>query len=175
MVVWGPAHVHRRPPFPSHHLSSTVCEACLRLPRGPGRAGTRQGQGLWCRPAGRACRGRTFLGGVAHDDLASPLAGLLHRQRRAQPLLVLPEALAFPEAVLLHDFMCYGATARTERETWHLGLHHKHPLEERESMHPTRVSMRSHVILKEPLAGKPWEVQEKAKPPTLKWGAPPPR
>ena len=44
-----------------------------------------------------------------HDDLAAPLAGLLHRQRCAQALLTLPETLAVPEAVLLHDFMCYRA------------------------------------------------------------------
>lgn len=59
--------------------------------------------------------GPTFLGGVAHDDLAAPLAGLLHRQRCAQALLMLPETLAFPEAVLLHDFMCYRAPARRKR------------------------------------------------------------
>lgn len=57
----------------------------------------------------------TFLCGVAHNDLASSLAGLLHRQCGAQPLLVLAETLAFPEAVLLHDFMCYRATGRKEK------------------------------------------------------------
>lgn len=37
--------------------------------------------------------------GIAHDDLAAlPLAGLLHRQRCTQTLLMLPETLAFPEA-----------------------------------------------------------------------------
>ena len=59
--------------------------------------------------------GPTFLGGITHDDLAAPLAGLLHRQRCAQALLMLPETLAFPEAVLLHDFMCYRAPARRKR------------------------------------------------------------
>jgi len=48
---------------------------------------------------------RTFLRGVADDDLPASLAGLLHRQRRAEALLVLPQALAFFEAVLLHDLM----------------------------------------------------------------------
>ena len=61
-------------------------------------------------PPGALPEGRpTFLGGIAHDDLAAPLAGLLHRQRCTQTLLMLPETLAFPEAVLLHDFMCYRA------------------------------------------------------------------
>ena len=105
----------------------------------------------------------TFLSGIAHDDLASPLAGLLHWQRCAQALLVLPKTLAFPEAVLLHDFMCYCATVgRKKRKVLALNvisysinwiLHHSNLLLERESVNSTRASMRPHIITNGPWDG----------------------
>lgn len=63
--------------------------------------------GFWGRP--------TFLCDFAHNDLASSLACLLHRQRRAQPLFMLTKTLAFPKAILLHDFMCYSATGKKKK------------------------------------------------------------
>lgn len=103
---------------------------------------------LWRRP--------TFLCGIAHNDLASSLACLLHGQCCAQPLLVLPQTLAFPEAVLLHDFMCYCATGKKEKRrsswTWSPQLQHKpilyhsNRLLKRESVNPTWASMWSHII-----------------------------
>lgn len=63
----------------------------------------------------RSWRTPTFLCGVTHNDLASSLACLLHGQCCAQPLLVLAKTLAFPEAILLHDFMCYCAPGRKEK------------------------------------------------------------
>lgn len=49
---------------------------------------------------------------ITHNDLATTLAGLLHRQCSTQPLLVFPQSLTFPEAILLHDLMSHGPTAR---------------------------------------------------------------
>lgn len=63
-----------------------------------------------------AAAGLTFLGGVPDDDLPASFAGLLHGQRRAEALLVLPQALAFLEAVLLHDLMGHGASGEQEGE-----------------------------------------------------------
>lgn len=47
----------------------------------------------------------TFFCSVTYDDLSTSFACLLHRQGRTEALLVLPQALAFFEAVLLHDLM----------------------------------------------------------------------
>lgn len=52
----------------------------------------------------------TFLCGVTYDDLSASFACLLHRQRRTEALLVLPQALAFFEAILLHDLMGHRTT-----------------------------------------------------------------
>lgn len=57
----------------------------------------------------------TFICSVADDDFAPPLAGFLDGQSGAQALFVLPEPLALPEAVLLHDLVCHGASAGRKR------------------------------------------------------------
>ena len=41
--------------------------------------------------------------------IAAPLTSLLHRRRCAQTLLLLPDTLAFPKVLLLHEFMYYPA------------------------------------------------------------------
>lgn len=56
----------------------------------------------------------TFLCSIADDDLSASFAGLLHRECRAQALLVLSEALAFFEAVLLHDLVGHCTSAQTQ-------------------------------------------------------------
>lgn len=53
----------------------------------------------------------TFLCSVTYDDLSASFAGLLHRERCAEALLVLPQALAFFETVLLHDLVGHRTTA----------------------------------------------------------------
>lgn len=53
----------------------------------------------------------TFLRSVAYDDLSASFAGLLHRERSAEALLVLSQALAFFEAVLLHDLVGHRTSA----------------------------------------------------------------
>lgn len=55
----------------------------------------------------------TLLSGVSYDDLATPLAGLLYRQGRAETLLVFAQALTLPEAILLHDLMGHGPSGET--------------------------------------------------------------
>lgn len=58
----------------------------------------------------------TFFCSISYDNLSTSLAGLLHRQRRAEALLVLPQALAFFEAVLLHDLMGHRTSVGVDRE-----------------------------------------------------------
>lgn len=58
-----------------------------------------------CDDGKRTTAALTFFCCVAYDDLSPSFAGLLHRQCRAEPLLMLPQALAFFEAVLLHYFV----------------------------------------------------------------------
>lgn len=53
----------------------------------------------------------TFFCCVTYDDLSTSLAGLFHGQRRAEALLMLPEALAFFEAIFLHNLMGHCASA----------------------------------------------------------------
>lgn len=47
----------------------------------------------------------TFLYQVSNDDLATSLAGLLHREGGAEALLMLAQALTLTEAIFLHDLM----------------------------------------------------------------------
>lgn len=58
----------------------------------------------------------TFFRSVADDDLSASLAGLLHRQGGAQALLVLPQALAFSKAILLHDLVGHCASEEEKQE-----------------------------------------------------------
>ncbi|KAF3859419.1 hypothetical protein F7725_021818 [Dissostichus mawsoni] len=53
---------------------------------------------------------------VSDDDLSSSLARLLHRQRRAEALLVLPQALALFESILLHDLMGHRTSVGGDME-----------------------------------------------------------
>lgn len=60
--------------------------------------------------------GLTFLCSVAYDDLSASLAGLLHRQRCAEALLMFPQALAFFESILLHDLMRHRTSVGEDLE-----------------------------------------------------------
>lgn len=57
----------------------------------------------------------TFFRSVTDDDLSASFAGLLHRQGGAQALLVLPQALAFLEAILLHDLVGHRASEEAKQ------------------------------------------------------------
>lgn len=62
----------------------------------------------------------TFFCSVTYDDLSTSFACLLHRQRRTEALLVLPQALAFFEAVLLHDLMGHRTSEGQKKKLWDL-------------------------------------------------------
>lgn len=53
----------------------------------------------------------TFLCSIAYDDLSTSFARLLHWERRTESLLVFPQALAFFEAVFLHNLMGHRTSA----------------------------------------------------------------
>lgn len=66
----------------------------------------------------------TFLRSVAYDDLSASFAGLLHRERCAEALLVLSQTLAFFETVLLHDLVghrtsAWGAGGKKRARNWY--------------------------------------------------------